>query len=153
MTEKTSKKNTTKNPVVGDGNAADIMKEVHQLYTADKDGIMALGRSVGVSIHAPRRKVNVLIIGNHSAGKSSFINWYIEDDIQRTGVAIETQGFTFVTSGSKKTLAPIKGESTVMLYPYLHPLKDKFGKSLVENLTTCVSTSTSRHFPMVSNKC
>lgn len=42
---------------------------------------------------------SVLIIGNHSAGKSSFINWYIGEDIQRTGVAIETRGFTFVTSG------------------------------------------------------
>jgi GTPase SAR1 family protein len=41
----------------------------------------------------------VLIIGNHSAGKSSFINWYISEDIQKTGVAMETRGFTFVTCG------------------------------------------------------
>ena len=40
--------------------------------------------------------------GNHSAGKSSFINWYIEETIQRTGVAIETQGFTLVTSGKRR---------------------------------------------------
>ena len=33
-----------------------------------------------------------MIIGNHSAGKSSFINWYIEEHVQRAGVAIETQG-------------------------------------------------------------
>ncbi len=39
--------------------------------------------------------------GNHSAGKSSFINWYIEEHVQRTGVAIETQGFSFVTSGRR----------------------------------------------------
>ena len=42
------------------------------------------------------------ISGNHSAGKSSFINWYIEETIQRTGVAIETQGFTLVTSGKRR---------------------------------------------------
>jgi ribosome biogenesis GTPase A len=41
----------------------------------------------------------VMIVGNHSAGKSSFINWYIGENIQKTGVAIETRGFTFVTSG------------------------------------------------------
>ena len=41
---------------------------------------------------APRKKVTVMIIGNHSAGKSSFINWYIEEHVQRAGVAIETQG-------------------------------------------------------------
>ena len=28
-------------------------------------------------IRAPQKKLYVLIIGNHSAGKSSFINWYI----------------------------------------------------------------------------
>ncbi|TYZ69229.1 hypothetical protein PybrP1_006554 [[Pythium] brassicae (nom. inval.)] len=134
----------------GADNASTIMRQVHELYTRADEGVVALARSVGVStIHSPRRKVNVLVIGNHSAGKSSFINWYIGDDVQRTGVAIETQGFTFVTSGTKKTLAPIKGDSTVMLYPYLEPLKAKFGKPLVENLQTCVSVSTKRSFPMV----
>ena len=29
-------------------------------------------------ILAPEKKLVVMIIGNHSAGKSSFINWYIE---------------------------------------------------------------------------
>jgi GTPase SAR1 family protein len=147
---KQTKNNTTS--FEGDANASKIMKEVHQLYTKEKDGISNLGKSVSLAIHPPRRKINVLIIGNHSAGKSSFVNWYIGDEIQRTGVAIETQGFTFVTSGSKKTLAPIKGDSTVMLYPYLQPLKEKFGKALVENLSTCVSVSNLRHFSMVSQE-
>jgi hypothetical protein len=40
-----------------------------------------------------------MIIGNHSAGKSSFINWYIAESVQTTGVAIETRGFTYVTVG------------------------------------------------------
>ena len=53
-------------------------------------------------VHKPRKKVNVMIIGNHSAGKSSFINWYIGEDVQTTGVAIETRGFTYVTSGRKR---------------------------------------------------
>ncbi|DBA00473.1 TPA: hypothetical protein N0F65_002716 [Lagenidium giganteum] len=136
-------------PLASDGNTADIMQEVHALYTHEKDGISALARAVDLVIHPPRRKVNVLVVGNHSAGKSSFINWYIDDNVQRTGVAIETQGFTVVTSGNKKTLAPIKGESSVMLYPYLEPLKTRFGKPLIENLNTCVSASTKRHFPMV----
>jgi hypothetical protein len=126
------------------------MKQVHALYADADEGLVALARSVGIArIHPPRRKVNVLVIGNHSAGKSSFINWYIDDHVQRTGVAIETQGFTVVTSGSRKTLAPIKGDSTIMLYPYLEPLKTKFGKPLIENLETCVSVSTSRSFPLV----
>lgn len=138
----------------GDNHASAIMQQVHELYTQADEGVVALARGVGIStIHPPRRKVNVLVIGNHSAGKSSFINWYVGDDVQRTGVAIETQGFTFVTSGTKKTLAPIKGDSTVMLYPHLEPLKAKFGKPLVENLQTCVSVSTKRSFPMVRGVC
>ncbi len=127
-----------------------VMDAIHKLYMDPEDGICVLARRVGLMIHAPRRKVNVLIVGNHSAGKSSFINWYIDDRIQHTGVAIETQGFTMVTNGQKKTLAPIKGESSVLMYPFLLPLKEQFGKSLVENLNTVVSTSTSRQFPMVN---
>jgi ribosome biogenesis GTPase A len=38
-----------------------------------------------------RARRSVMIIGNHSAGKSSFINWYIGEGIQKTGVAIETR--------------------------------------------------------------
>ena len=33
---------------------------------------------------------------------SLFFYRYIEEHVQRTGVAIETQGFTFVTSGRKR---------------------------------------------------
>ena len=34
--------------------------------------------------------------------KSTSISRYIEEHVQRTGVAIETQGFAFVTSGKKR---------------------------------------------------
>ena len=63
---------------------------------------MKLGKSVGVSLLMPRKKITILLIGNHSAGKSSFINWYIEEHVQRTAVAIETQGFALITSGKKR---------------------------------------------------
>jgi predicted GTPase len=45
-----------------------------------------------VSIVTPNKKISVLLIGNHSAGKSSLVNWNNKDDVQRTGVAIETRG-------------------------------------------------------------
>jgi ribosome biogenesis GTPase A len=32
-------------------------------------------------VRAPQKKLYVMIIGNHSAGKSSFINWYIGEDL------------------------------------------------------------------------
>ncbi len=45
----------------------------------------------GKVIRHPRRKCVVMLCGNHSAGKSSFVNWYVGEDIQGTGVAVETQ--------------------------------------------------------------
>lgn len=35
-------------------------------------------------LRKPRKKISVMIVGNHSAGKSSFINWYIGESIQKT---------------------------------------------------------------------
>jgi hypothetical protein len=55
-------------------------------------GLITIAQWLGLSIMAPNKKISILLIGNHSAGKSSLINWYIEDNVQRTGVAIETQG-------------------------------------------------------------
>ena len=48
-----------------------------------------------------------MIIGNHSAGKSSFINWYCEDDIQKTRVAIETLEINLIMHGNRR--ADLKG--------------------------------------------
>ena len=31
-----------------------------------------------------------------------FVNRYVEEHVQKTGVAIETQGFSLVTSGKKR---------------------------------------------------
>ena len=37
-----------------------------------KEGIMAICNKIGLPCIAPRRKINVMIVGNHSAGKSSY---------------------------------------------------------------------------------
>ena len=43
------------------------------LLKAKEDGILAICQKLGLSCIAPRRKINVMIVGNHSAGKSSYI--------------------------------------------------------------------------------
>ena len=63
---------------------------------------MQICSKLELSCIAPRQKINVMIVGNHSAGKSSYINWYVSEHVQSTAVAIETQGFTFCTSGKKR---------------------------------------------------
>ena len=50
------------------------------VYTCDNlnitfKGLVKAAGELGLELLAPRKKITVLLIGNHSAGKSSFINW------------------------------------------------------------------------------
>ena len=105
-------------------------------------GILEIAKDplLNVTCWKPRKKVSVLIIGNHSAGKSSFINWYIDESIQTTGVAIETRGFTYVTSGRKRE--SLKGDATFAFYDHLDGLEQFEG--IQANVFTEVSTSKRR---------
>ncbi|XP_067121334.1 uncharacterized protein [Centruroides vittatus] len=123
-----------------------ILKECHKLYTDPEKGLVKIASSLGIRLLAPRKKVTVLLIGNHSAGKSTFVNWYIEEHIQKTGVAIETQGFTIVTSGKKRE--SLTGNATLHLYPYFTPLQKI--KGLTDYLTTEISTSKQKKFSLVT---
>ena len=103
-----------------------ILKRIHELYEKGLNpgsdgsvGLLSIAADplLQMKIYKPRKKVNVMLIGNHSAGKSSFINWYIGESVQTTGVAIETRGFTFVTSGRKRDT--LKGDATFAFYDHL----------------------------------
>lgn len=114
------------NPVNEKNNQKNLFREkiltyLHQHYVNQTNGLLEIGKKLGLHLFAPRRKVNVLIMGNHSSGKSSFINWYVNQKIVKTGVAIETQGFTFVARG--KSRETVSGKATLHLYPYLKPLE------------------------------
>lgn len=60
---------------------------------------------------------------------------------------MESRGFTLV-SCSKKEAPPLKGEATLRYFPQLRGIR-KFGKGLLENLSTQVSVSEERCFPNV----
>ncbi|CAD5120755.1 DgyrCDS9315 [Dimorphilus gyrociliatus] len=123
-----------------------ILKECHDLYADKECGLIRIAEDLGLTLLAPRKKITILLIGNHSAGKSSFTNWYVEEHIQKTGVAIETQGFTFVTSGRKRE--SLTGNATLVLYPHFEPLKKIEG--VVDYLTTEISTSKQKKFNLVT---
>ncbi len=60
-----------------------ILRDCHNIYTDPKDGLVNIAKEVGIDdILAPRKKINILLIGNHSAGKSSFVNWYVEETVK-----------------------------------------------------------------------
>lgn len=98
--------------------------------------------SIGQSVHHPvtlgHQKATVMVIGNISAGKSTFINWLVQEAVQKTGMAIETSGFTFITSG--RCVTEIGGESTLPLRPHLQHIAAKY-PGFLQNLSlkTCPS--------------
>lgn len=94
----------------------------------------------------PREKINVLILGNHSSGKSSFINWYIGETVQKESAAMETGGFSIITSGEKRDT--FEGAATLRFVPMLEGA-EKF-PGLMDNLTTEVCTSRARHFDYIN---
>ncbi|GAA6224793.1 uncharacterized protein LOC108878697 [Lates japonicus] len=123
-----------------------ILKECHSLYVDNENGLVKIASSLGVRLLPPRKKITVMIMGNHSAGKSSFINWYVEEHIQKTGVAIETQGFTFITSGRKRE--SLTGNATLHLYPHFRPLLEF--KGVMDYLSAEISTSKQKKFSLVT---
>ncbi|XP_043942193.1 uncharacterized protein LOC122813767 [Protopterus annectens] len=123
-----------------------ILRECHNLYTDSENGLIRIADKLNLALLPPRKKIIVMLMGNHSAGKSTFINWYVEEHIQRTGVAIETQGFTFVTSGRKRE--SLTGNATLHLYPHFKPLQDFEGLS--DYLCTEISTSKQKKFSLVT---
>jgi len=52
-----------------------ILRECHALYTDPENGLISSADTLGLKLLAPRKKISIMLIGNHSAGKSSFINW------------------------------------------------------------------------------
>ena len=108
-----------------------------------------LGRKGRVA--PPSQKATVMIIGNHSSGKSSFINWYADDLIQTTGIALETTHFTMVTQGARSD--HMKDDMTKAMYPIFQELVLEGNKEVfpgfLSNLETKVSSSKKRQFPYV----
>lgn len=137
----------------------EILKEVAKLYSppehqtvastkggkfrlsgsqAPRGGLRAIGQIVNQPVSMSHQKAAIMVIGNISAGKSTFINWYVHEAVQKTGMAIETSGFTYITSG--RCVTEIGGESAVTLRPQLRKLAEKY-KGFLANLSlkTCPS--------------
>ncbi|XP_067857677.1 uncharacterized protein [Heptranchias perlo] len=123
-----------------------ILRECHLLYTDSKHGLLGIANRLGLGLLAPRKKVTVMLMGNHSARKSSFINWYVKEHVQKTGVATETQGFTFVTSGKRRE--SLTGNATLYLYPHFQALEQIEG--IADYLATEISSSKQKKFSLVT---
>ena len=47
------------------------------MYADPEHGLISIAETLGLKLLAPRKKITIMLIGNHSAGKSSFINWLV----------------------------------------------------------------------------
>jgi predicted GTPase len=52
-----------------------ILMDAYSLYVDKELGLTNIAEKLDLVLLVPRRKITVLLIGNHSAGKSSFVNW------------------------------------------------------------------------------
>ncbi|KAL0234951.1 hypothetical protein GEMRC1_001533 [Eukaryota sp. GEM-RC1] len=80
----------------------DILIASKAIYEGE-DGLCSFSRRVGLeTFKSPRQKLNILLLGPSSSGKSSLANYLANDDIQRTGSSITTTGVHILTSGRRR---------------------------------------------------
>lgn len=115
-----------------------VLEEISKIYSHEELGLIKISKIPVIQKHLkrpiflPHRKVIVLIVGSHSTGKSSFVNWFFGDSIQKVSAAIETSRFTFITTGRKRQ--SLDGESTLRQFDLLKEMNDI--PYFVDNLQT-----------------
>lgn len=98
----------------------------------------------------PRRRVTVMLVGNHSSGKSSFINAYTGTKSLKSSVAVESTGCTLVRTGNK--LANFTGDAALEDNAHLQAVVSRLGadrKVFLEQLTLLTVPSRARDFASV----
>jgi hypothetical protein len=133
------------------------MTETPANLSARVDRLLArfrpLADNVGFVFRRPRvssaARPNVLFLGNHSSGKSSFVNFLLDDAEQATGVAPTDDGFTVLLYGDELDAA---GPAALDLLPgefaflrelgdvFLQHLKVKFRRSEILRKVTLVDS-------------
>ncbi|MGY6633519.1 MAG: dynamin family protein [Alkalilacustris sp.] len=79
-----------------------------------------------------RRPPQVLLLGNHSSGKSTFVNHLLGAEVQKTGVAPTDDGFTIITHGPAE--ADLDGHSVVSNPNLPYEGLRHFGDQLVSHI-------------------
>ena len=79
-----------------------------------------------------RSAPQVLLLGNHSSGKSTFVNHLLGLEVQKTGVAPTDDGFTIITHGPRET--DLDGHSVVSNPNLPYEGLRHFGDQLVSHI-------------------
>jgi len=79
-----------------------LEREVQAVYEETLRPVaQRLACDVPVSLQDAASQPTVLFLGNHSSGKSSFINMLVGAEVQKTGLAPTDDGFTLLTWGER----------------------------------------------------
>ncbi|MDG1890463.1 MAG: dynamin family protein [Verrucomicrobiota bacterium] len=111
----------------------EISRKALEIYDRDLRPLAEkLSFELPVRAKEPPGLPNVLFLGNHSSGKSSFINHLLKSDTQKTGLAPTDDGFTILCHGEK--VDQFDGQ-TVTSHPSL-PLKNlnRLGPAFISRL-------------------
>lgn len=112
---------------------AQVEARARALYEQDLDPI---GRRFEFEASPPPSETSglpmVLFLGNHSSGKSSFINWLVGEELQRTGIAPIDDGFTIITHGAED--AVLDGAAVVTNPTFPWGDLSRFGPTLLNHL-------------------
>jgi len=87
----------------------------------------------------PVARPAVILLGNHSSGKSAFINMVLGEDLQKTGVAPTDDGFTIIMYGDKSDA--LDGPTTVSHPDLTYQHLERFGPSFVSRLRSKIRTN------------
>jgi GTPase SAR1 family protein len=83
----------------------ELVKLERKIQTIYDDSLLPLAGSLAFELPTSEKDAtglpSVLFLGNHSSGKSSFINYLVDTDLQKTGLAPTDDGFTIITFGEK----------------------------------------------------
>lgn len=79
-----------------------------------------------------KSKPTVILLGNHSSGKSTFINYLLHDELQKTGVAPTDDGFTLITHGQNSEES--RGPGAIEREDFTYPGIDRLGPGFLSRL-------------------
>eukprot|EP00792_Barthelona_sp_PAP020_P006233 TRINITY_DN2939_c0_g3_i1.p1 TRINITY_DN2939_c0_g3~~TRINITY_DN2939_c0_g3_i1.p1 ORF type:complete len:453 (-),score=134.92 TRINITY_DN2939_c0_g3_i1:1082-2440(-) len=108
-----------------------IFEDICDLYSKE-DGILNIAGALNTITNEPISTVNVLLIGNVSTGKSTFINHYIgydgDEPLQKVGQAKETSEITIISNAKRENaIREISGNSIFERYPIFQPFCHRVG--------------------------
>ena len=107
--------------------------KVEKMY---HDVLTPLGAKYQLEVLAPRThaagKPTILFLGNHSSGKSTFINHLLGTSVQKTGIAPTDDGFTVLTYS--ETPEQSTGPAAALRPEIIFSALDRFGPAFLSRL-------------------